>query len=213
MRRRKHCYMFINGPAVFCALRGHVARASLRKAAGLSHLLIVFPLTAFPSLNQLLLLQNRFNNTCQLLKCLGFVLWLISLTGVIRTTNQLLLASWQWCACYRLSEMIHTKGRNDLVKEGWEVFRPKRSHDPGSSPKSRNMLLFGFLHPTLSSSGCKPVCLCNRGLYYYCPIKIHHTHLLFLLPVLFNRICSQHLCMSHLRERVSFPNQPSHLSF
>lgn len=109
------------------AMRGHRVRAPVCPAGGRSHLLIVSPLTAFPSLNQLLLLQNRFNNTCQLLKCLGFVLRVISLTDVSRTTYQLLLTSWQWRACYRFSEMIHSKGRNDLVKQGWAAFKPKRS--------------------------------------------------------------------------------------
>lgn len=61
-------------PPVSWAMRGHAVRAWLYKAAGLSHLQTALPLTAFPSLNQILLLQNRFNNTCQLLKCLGFVL-------------------------------------------------------------------------------------------------------------------------------------------
>lgn len=113
---------------VFPTMRGHVVRAWVCQAGGLSHLLIVLLLTAFPSLNQLLLLQNRFNNTCQLLKCLGFVLWVNSLTGVTRTTYQLLLTSWQWCGFYRFSEIIQTKGRNDPVIWGWDVFQPKRSH-------------------------------------------------------------------------------------
>lgn len=71
----------------------------VQEAGGLSHLLTVSLVTAFLSLNQLLLLYNRFNNTCQLLKRLGFVLWVNSLTGVTRTTDQLLRTSWQWCGC------------------------------------------------------------------------------------------------------------------
>lgn len=48
-------------------------------------------------------LAKQFNNTCQLLKCQGFVLRVNSLTGVTRTTYQLLWTSWQWGGCYRFS--------------------------------------------------------------------------------------------------------------
>lgn len=57
-------------------------------------------------------LAKQFNNTCQLLKCQGFLLRVNSLTGVTRTTYQLLLTSWQWGGCYRFSrdDFNHRKG-------------------------------------------------------------------------------------------------------
>lgn len=51
----------------------------------------------------------------------------------------------------------------------------------------------------------------DRTSYY--PIRIRYAHLLFLLPVLFNYICSQHLCMSHLQEWEWFPNPLSDIYF
>lgn len=134
--------MFTAGPPVFRSTRGHVVRPWLCEAGGLSHPLIVLPLTALPSLNHLLLLQNRFNNTCQLLKCLGFVLWVLSLTGVIRTTYQLLLTSWQWCACYRFSKVIHTKEGMTWWNRDESSLDQRGQMDTGSSQKSREVLLF-----------------------------------------------------------------------
>ena len=58
-------------------------------------------------------LAKQFNNTCQLLKCQGFVLTVNSLTGVTRTTYQLLLTSWQWGGCYRFSRDYLNK------RKGW----------------------------------------------------------------------------------------------
>lgn len=57
-------------------------------------------------------LAKQFNNTCQLLKCQGFVLRVNSLTGVTRTTYQLLWTFWQWGGCYRFSRdyFNHRKG-------------------------------------------------------------------------------------------------------
>lgn len=153
--------MVINGPLSLPGHKRPCGWASLCEAGGLSHRLTVLPLTAFPSLNQLLLLQNKFNNTCQLLKCLGFVLWVISLTGVIRTTYQLLLTSWQWRACYGFSEMIHTSERNDLVKQGWEVFWPKRSHWYWLQPKAKEYVAFWLLNFITSSLGCKLLLHCT----------------------------------------------------
>ena len=98
-------------------------------------------------------LAKQFINTCQLLKCQGFVLTVNSLTGVTRTTYQLLLTSWQWGGCYRFSRDYLNK------RKGWPgdwkmTSLNQRSHTNTYLGKNQETRCF-FVFALTLSSGCK----------------------------------------------------------